>query len=134
LIAAAKSWGHNAAESADFNFLFLGNPGTGKTTVAKLMGRMYVGLGLLPDERVYVKTSKDFTTGFMGQAALKTRSILEECRGGVLFIDEAYNLNPEVYNHDGSMRPERLDITHTLQHSLICRMVFYNLCHCFIHA
>ena len=67
----------------------------GKTTIARCMGRMFNMLGLLPDDHVVECTPKDLTTGYAGQAAIKTTEILEQSRGSVLFIDEAYQLNPE---------------------------------------
>jgi AAA+ superfamily predicted ATPase len=94
LINFATDRGEKIDKHASFNYLFLGNPGTGKTTVANLMGKMFHSLGLLADDTVYVKTPKDFTTGYLGQAGIQTRDILQSCRGGVLFIDEAYQLNP----------------------------------------
>lgn len=103
VISFARQKGHNAADRVDYNFLFLGNPGTGKTTVARLMGRMYYSAGLLPCDDVYQKSPKDFNTGYLGQAGLKTRDILTSARGGVLFIDEAYQLNPDngnTYNQE----------------------------------
>lgn len=58
------------------------------------MGKMFKALGLLPDDQVVECTPKDFTTGYAGQAGKKTEEILKRSKGGVLFIDEAYQLNP----------------------------------------
>jgi SpoVK/Ycf46/Vps4 family AAA+-type ATPase len=95
IVKFAKARGENPSDSVSFNFLFLGNPGTGKTSIARCMGRMFNILGLLPDDKVVECTPKDFTSGFAGQAGIKTTEILEQSRGGVLFIDEAYQLNPK---------------------------------------
>ena len=106
IVKFAKSRGENPAQSVSFNYLFLGNPGTGKTTIARCMGKMFKILGLLPDDEVFEHTPKDFLTGFVGQAGKKTLDILEKSRGGVLFIDEAYQLNPQ---RGGSFMTEVVD-------------------------
>jgi len=74
--------------------------------VARLMGKMFKMLGLLPDDEVHEVSPKDLITGFVGQAAKKTMDILEKSRGGVLFIDEAYQLNP---NRGGTFMTEAVD-------------------------
>ncbi|WP_461214105.1 AAA family ATPase [Lacticaseibacillus sp. GG6-2] len=72
--------------------LFLGNPGTGKTTVARLVGRVMFENGVLPDN-TYVEVSRqDLVSDNVGGTALKTQKVLESALGGVLFIDEAYEL------------------------------------------
>lgn len=106
IVKFAKARGENPKESVGFNYLFLGNPGTGKTTVARCMGKMFKMLGLLPDDTVYECSPKDFITGFVGQAGSKTTEQLQKSRGGVLFIDEAYQLNP---NRGGSFMTEVVD-------------------------
>ena len=58
------------------------------------MGTMFYALGLLPDDAVVECSAADFSTGFAGQASKKTEDMLQKARGGVLFIDEAYQLNP----------------------------------------
>jgi len=67
-----------------------GPPGTGKTEVAKILGKIYTKLGIL-NKGTFVKvTRSDFVAGYLGQTALKTRKLIEENLGGVIFIDEAY--------------------------------------------
>lgn len=69
-----------------------GPPGTGKTEIAKLIGNMYSKLGIL-NKNVFKKvTRSDLIAGYLGQTAIKTNKIIDECIGGVLFIDEAYSL------------------------------------------
>ena len=73
-----------------------GPPGTGKTEVAKIMGRIFSKMGILPRNIFRKATRADMIAGYLGQTALKTRDLIKECLGGVLFIDEAYALgNPE---------------------------------------
>lgn len=69
----------------------VGAPGTGKTTVANRMGKMFKSLGILQGSDVVCKTASDFS-GHTGQVGLQTREILNEGLGRVLFVDEAYRL------------------------------------------
>lgn len=78
-----------------FHYQFLGNPGTGKTTVARIMGSIFHSLGLLPTNKLLEVKPSDLIMGWQGQTAKQTRMMIKRGLGGVLFIDEAYGL------HDG---------------------------------
>ena len=71
---------------------FIGNPGTGKTTVARIVGRLYKELGLLSKGHFIEVSRTDLIAGYQGQTALKVKNVVEKARGGVLFIDEAYSI------------------------------------------
>lgn len=80
---------------------FTGSPGTGKTTVARLAGRILSDCGLLPSDKFSEITRSDLVSGYLGKTGLKTREVIEKSLGGVLFIDEAYALT-EHYQHGGT--------------------------------
>ena len=69
-----------------------GSPGTGKTTLAKIIGQIYLRLGILKSDKFVVAKRKDLIGEYLGQTAPKTTKVLESAKGGVLFIDEAYSL------------------------------------------
>ena len=73
-----------------------GPPGTGKTEVAKIIGAMYSKVGILKKNHFKKVTRSDLIAGYLGQTAIKTRKVIDECIGGVLFIDEAYSLANET--------------------------------------
>ena len=72
--------------------VFTGNPGTGKTTVARIMGKFYKALGLLERGHLIDADGSDLVAGYVGQTAIKTMDLIKQAQGGILFIDEAYSL------------------------------------------
>ncbi len=74
------------------HYLFVGNPGTGKTTVAQLMGNILHSMGVLNTNKAILKTAKDFIGQYVGSSENTAKKILNEALGGVLFIDEAHQL------------------------------------------
>ena len=87
------------------NRLFLGNPGTGKTSIAKVYGRILKGLGYLSDGSVEVRTPSDLIVSAVGGTEEKTAALLEICKGKVLVIDEAYALHEGVGIRYGAPAP-----------------------------
>ncbi len=105
-IMFAKSLKQDHKEMTDFNYIFAGSPGTGKTTVARRIGKLYHSLGLLPFDDVVEISASDLMTGYVGQTGKKTKEVVAKARGRVLFIDEAYQLIP---SRGGSFAQEAID-------------------------
>ena len=83
------------------HMVFSGNPGTGKTMIARLMARIYKSLGILSKGQLVEVDRGGLVAGYVGQTAIKTAEVIEKAKGGVLFIDEAYALTTRGGNDYG---------------------------------
>ena len=87
------------------HLVFSGNPGTGKTTVARILGKLYKEIGILSTGQLIETDRSGLVAGYVGQTAIKTQKKIQEAMGGILFIDEAYTLNQK----DESFGQEAID-------------------------
>jgi len=96
--------------SQDYKHMVLtGPPGVGKTEVAKLLGRIFLSLGVLTNNVFKKATRGDLIGGYLGQTALKTTALVESCLGGVLFVDEAYSLWDPLREKQDAYAREAID-------------------------
>jgi hypothetical protein len=106
-----------AAALPTLHMAFLGNPGTGKTTVARILGRVLAGLGVLPKGHFIEVDRSDLIATYVGQTAPKVHDLIRRARGGVLFIDEAYSLTGRQRG-DGGYEHEAIDTLMKLMEDL----------------
>ncbi|WP_242246110.1 AAA family ATPase [Bacillus cereus group sp. BfR-BA-01523] len=91
-----KSLGLPVEEGSSLHMIFTGNPGTGKTTVARIVANLLYHLGILSSNKTIEVDRSGLVAGYVGQTAIKTKEVIQSALGGVLFIDEAYALAQDV--------------------------------------
>jgi len=108
LVTYYKESNFDVLNSFSLHTVFTGNPGTGKTTVARIIARIYKALGILERGHLVECDRQSLVAGFVGQTALKTTQKINEAEGGILFIDEAYALAQSSRNDFGNEAVETL--------------------------
>ena len=87
-----RNLGVSTDVTQSLNMIFIGNPGTGKTTVARMIGSILYNLKYIKQNKLIEVSSKDLVAEYVGQTAVKTMNVVEKAMGGILFVDEAYAL------------------------------------------
>jgi len=98
-----------SVQNQSLHFVFTGNPGTGKTTVARILSKILFGFGILKRPEVIECSRASLVGGYLGQTAIKTNETIDQAIHGVLFIDEAYTLSQKNNGMDDSYGKEAID-------------------------
>lgn len=102
-----QSQGNGRTQGFSLHMIFGGSAGTGKSSIARLFGKALFENGVIPTDHFVLASEPDLVAGYVGQTAQKTRNKVLEALGGVLFIDEAYSLNPDP--NGGGFKQEAID-------------------------
>lgn len=102
IVRYKRRHGENLLHKFFFHTMLIGNPGTGKTTIARILAKLFKALGILERGQLIETDRQGLIAGFVGQTAIKTAEKIDEAIGGVLFIDEAYALGGSNFNDYGN--------------------------------